>query len=368
MTTDLRHRLRAADPARTLPGYDVHRRHEVTGRIVAAAAADPGVEPGVGTPGTHRRLVPPRARRPLLIGAGAAALAGVLVAVPIVTGGSGGASPAAAEVLRRAADVHVVDPPARPGQYWRITTTGAELTVVSEGSHASSAYLRSTERTDYVAVDGSRPTWSVESGGRLVRRLSGKATVAAPPARTDTWTNDFAPTAQPATWQTPSPAFLAGLPRDPGALRDRLYADSRGEGRSRDGEALVFVADLLRSGLTPADLRSALYRVLETVPGVEVTASSATVDGRPGVALGRFETVDGERQEIVVDPATGELVGERSVQVTANEAVPAGTVVGETRVTRTPVDDVPAAVRAAARHEHCRVTAVGGTECSAGKG
>jgi len=38
-----------------------------------------------------------------------------------------------------------------------------------------------------------------------------------------------------------------------------------------DGEVIVYVADVLRSGLVPADLRAALFQVLKAVPGVDVS-------------------------------------------------------------------------------------------------
>lgn len=50
------------------------------------------------------------------------------------------------------------------------------------------------------------------------------------------------------TWGDPTERFLAGLPRDPDALFDRLREDTRGRGQHPDGEVLVYVADVLRSG------------------------------------------------------------------------------------------------------------------------
>ena len=57
--------------------------------------------------------------------------------------------------------------------------------------------------------------------------------------------------------------------------------------------------------------------------------------------------------EIVVDPATGQVVGERSVTTAVVDGMPIGTLVGQTRVTRAVVDDVPADVRANAVREDC---------------
>jgi RNA polymerase sigma-70 factor (ECF subfamily) len=182
----------------------------------------------------------------------------------------------------------------------------------------------------------------------------------------ETWTTGLAPTTVTGSWQAPSPAWLASLPRDPGALRDRLYADTAGHGRSVDGEAFVYVADLLRSGVVPADLRAALYRVLATVPGVEITSSRAAIGHATGVGLGYLEALDGTRQEIVVDPADGDLIGERYVATTALDGIPAGTVIGTTTWTRTLVDVVPASVRAAVVDQNCTASADGGVSCEPG--
>ncbi|MFL6077724.1 MAG: CU044_5270 family protein [Mycobacteriales bacterium] len=112
-------------------------------------------------------------------------------------------------------------------------------------------------------------------------------------------------------WQEPTAAFLASLPRDPAALYARLRADTKGHGRDPDAEVLVYAADALRTGLVPADVRAALYRALAHLPGLKVVDHQANLDGRRGVALAI--TGDDETQQIIIDPATGQFIGERSV-------------------------------------------------------
>ena len=58
-----------------------------------------------------------------------------------------------------------------------------------------------------------------------------------PPADTvggdgETWTTGLAPNDIPGSWQLPNAAWLGGVPRDIEALRDRLYDDTSGHGRS----------------------------------------------------------------------------------------------------------------------------------------
>ncbi|MFC4951121.1 hypothetical protein [Pseudonocardia sp. GCM10023141] len=143
----------------------------------------------------------------------------------------------------------------------------------------------------------------------------------------------------PGSWQVPTPAFLAGLPRDPAQLLARLERDVPDNIRG-NAELLVYATDLLRTGLVPADLRSALYLALAHVGGVTVTAGAVNLDGRSGVALGI--DVRSSRQEIIVDPATGAFIGEREVALRGDRSKPAGTVLGYTSVRSGVVDQLGA--------------------------
>jgi hypothetical protein len=81
------------------------------------------------------------------------------------------------------------------------------------------------------------------------------------------------------TWQTPTRQFLAGLPHDPDGLLRRIYRDSKGQGPSKHDEALVYIADVLRSGIIPADLRAALFRAAIRIPGMGVVEGRANLMG-----------------------------------------------------------------------------------------
>lgn len=355
MTTDLYATLRDADPAARLARYDDAELSAMAHAIADGAGSEPSV-----LPAPRRRV-----RRRLVIAVPiAAAAAAALVIAPALTS-SPSASADAASVLNQAADnITVVDPTARPGQWWQVSTTGTNLVDVNTSSGGVArqvALLEARTRTDFFAVDGSRPTISVSGPASLVRQLSGDRLTADELAAwvdgsTRTWTSDGAPNDTPGTWQSPTPAFLAALPRDTSDLRQRLYRDSASSGSSRDGEAFVYVVDLLRSGMAPADLRSALYRVLATVGGVEVTSRTAAVGTDTGVGFGRAESANGSRQEIVIDPTTGNLLGEREVTTAPMRGIPVGTAITEVRTTRTLVDSVPADVLDRAQPGDCAVT------------
>lgn len=350
--TDLLTVLRAADPARRL----------------AVPTTWPSVDAFIARDDQRRTR---RRRARVTIGAVAAATAAVLVVPVLSFGGAGGASPAAADVLQRAAAITAVDQATSPGQFWKITTVGSNLTTVAGNDPAGgpdpvyAVYQVSIQRTDYVSVDGSQPSWTQETSGEQITQLTGPEGYQRPERTSGAWTSNLAPDDIPGTWQTPTIGFLQSLPRDTAALRDRLYRDVAGHGPSDDTEVLVYVADALRSGLVPADLRAALFRVLETVPGVEVTDSGATIDGVTGIAIGRLEPRNGTRQEIVIDPETGQVVGEREIQIVAGDGPPAGTVISETHVTRTVVDGVPADIQRTAQRFECTIGDGGATVCGA---
>ena len=104
---------------------------------------------------------------------------------------------------------------------------------------------------------------------------------------------------------------------------------------------MVYIADLLRTGLIPADLRAALYKAAALIPGVTVTDNQATLRGQTGVAIGRVEDVSHMRQDIIIDPLTGQLIGERSVLTEGTGDIPAGTVAGWTTIRTRVVDSAP---------------------------
>lgn len=326
--------MRNGDPAAELAPYSPDERRE----LLDAALAP--------TRPTGRR-----SRVRVLLAACAALVVGGL-GYQSVTASIGTAQ--AAEVLTQAA-IHASDPPAKPGQYWEITRTGTNL----YGDTADRLFLVRTRAIDYVAVDGRRPSWFVRGGASTIRQLSGPSGPATWAGR-DAWTTNLSPEQKPAWWSEPSPSWFASLPRDTAALRARLYADTAGHGSNPDDEAFVYVADVLRSGVVPADLRAALYRVLATVPGTTVTERHVTSDdGRSGVAIGRND-IFGSHNELVIDPDTGQVIGERSfLRLTP--------LVGEriefsTGVQRRLVDAVPADVRRTAHHQTCKVVN-GEVEC-----
>lgn len=279
-----------------------------------------------------------RRARTWLTVAAAAAVTTALIAGDVVglAGWRGGATAEASEVLNTAAQTAITttDPLVNPGQYLRIESTNVWMTETFAHDGATYQWLETEESDMYIPAD---PTdeWVWERSGRV------------PTTFFDTKAQDYVreqnTQAHPELLRAPNGEFygdpggwapdISSLPRDPYRLLNNIYKLTLGQGRSVDGQAFVFIADLLRTGVVPADLRAALYEAAAMIPGVTVTEAQANLDGRTGVAIGHTESsgVTG-RQEIIIDPETGQLIGEREVLTQDYGAIPAGTAVTWTAI------------------------------------
>ena len=274
---------------------------------------------------------------------GAAAMAATLVLTNVVglAGWRGGADPAAADSLAQAAaaTIATADPVVGPGQYLKIST----LAVYAAQTDDSSTFLFHQDGQMYVPADHN-DDWVWVQDSETVAKTFGPASekdaaagglVGGPPEIVRAAKGAFY-NSRPMDWG------FDRLPRDPQQLLNYIYRTTVGQGVSPDAEAVVFIADTLRTGAVPADLRAALYRALAGIPGVSISESAATLDGRTGVAFGRDEG-NGLRQEIIIDPVTGLMIGEREVVLRAGvmPGVPAGESRAWTAVTTTVVDSAP---------------------------
>jgi hypothetical protein len=136
-------------------------------------------------------------------------------------------------------------------------------------------------------------------------------------------------------WTTPDAAFVAGLPTEPEQLLElaRDYDD-----RNQGTLALLRDLALSRSPHVDPELAGAVLRALALVPGVEEIGPATTLFGEQGTAIGHTDSSVSERDELIVDPSDGQVLGERIVAVEGNTIAPAGTVLHESG-TRTGVVD-----------------------------
>ncbi|OHV38130.1 MULTISPECIES: CU044_5270 family protein [Pseudofrankia] len=301
--------------------------------------------------GKARRRPRVTARRAVAVAAAAVIVAGGLFAVDTLTvDGTAGATAEAASLLEQAAasSAATPDPPVGPSQYRKITNRGRDVFFVDEGPGKQLSWQGDEVNETWIPGDPAKP-WVLRRtvpGGmewRLDKNGVPRATpLPQPPTELVRAAGGAFHGPVTPSWQTPTPEFIAGLPRDPDQLLGRIYHDSAGQGKSKDGEALVFIADLLRGGFVPADLRAALFRAASGIPGVAVTDHAANLAGKDGVAVGRDEDPE-VRQEIIFDPATGEYIGEREVVLVddAKIRLPKGATLAYTAVTTEVVDSAP---------------------------
>lgn len=342
----LLNRVRADVPERTPD--DVIRGRAALLRAIEAPATAPARRP----------------RRPWIWVGSAVAATCALTGVFVFGGALGapvGADPAAAAVLGSAAAAarSVVDPVVGPGQYLEIRTDAIYAASGTTEADAEEARARdtTTEASDvtsflerdlralWVPADRSADWIEVRCARVPVQTFGARSeTFAAESRGVENDARQVFPRGQteygaPITMLDADTA--ADLPRDPRQLLERIYEENGDAGPSRDGEALVWIADRLRSGTVPADLRSVFYETAALIPGVTITEEQATLNGRTGTAIGRDEGENGFRQDIIIDPATGEFIGERQVLLRPGADMPAGTATGSTSVTTTVVDAVP---------------------------
>ncbi len=272
------------------------------------------------TPPPVRTRLPRFRRRWVVATAVTAAAAGVALALPAIlpTGVPQGPQKAVARALDRAAAVAARQPAELAPQlgqyvYTKSESVGTMIWIPGEGLENFFVTLRST-RESWIGPDGS---------GRILTAEE-KPSFPTPEDRA-AWeasgidTGDFSGISggrtQDETFQPGEMHYLdlAGLPTDPGELRDLIEARTIEGGPPGDWETFAIIGDLLRETYAPPGVRSALYRIAADLPGVELVGKVTDPLGREGVAVAY--THDGVRHELLFDPDTSRLLAEREVMI-----------------------------------------------------
>jgi hypothetical protein len=124
------------------------------------------------------------------------------------------------------------------------------------------------------------------------------------------------------------------LPTRPKAL-ERAIVTRFEHGRSRPSATFVYAATFLNAGSTAA-LRAALYRMIESLPGVQNLGRATDRLGRHGQAVGLVTA--GTREVLIFDPASTVVLESKMVAVppkqSGNNMLPAGTVLQYTEYLR----------------------------------
>lgn len=263
--------------------------------------------------------------------AGVAAAVAVLLALPTIL--PRGTRQAAAELRQLAAVARAESSsvPLGPGQYYYLKEEGLDrFVVVTHGGAYTAQYP--LVREYWIGADGS---------GRLVDS-PGEVTWPSPRDKTRAEADRSALRLVGPSDQTFGPGELVGpgldggvlgtlppgysfdaLPRDPKALYEAISAaaaERGGNGRSAEAFYLgtfgLFI-ELLRTPLTPRDIRPALFEAMAHIPGITVVHEQTIADMGTGSAVS-VDTHWGNvrvRLEFLVDRTTSELLGYRETQL-----------------------------------------------------
>lgn len=144
----------------------------------------------------------------------------------------------------------------------------------------------------------------------------------------------------PGTWWTA--ADVADIPTDGAEAYAWIDEQYSGGSASRAEENFERISSILRTGLVPAPQRAALLDALSRVPGVTSTDGVANLDGVMGVAIGRDEPFRfGQRQEVIVDPGTGLVIGDRTISGISFMGLGPDDVLAHTAIETTVVSSAP---------------------------
>jgi hypothetical protein len=272
-----------------------------------------------------RRAHVPRSRWVLATAAGAVLLSAVAGNVTLTA-----RSAAAASVLHAAADgVQLADPALAPGQYL-LSHTHANWIVSGTDSNGNEISRHNKQIIDvYVPADPSAEWVLYRDWGNLPANSGDNTeTMTAPDGAFygDPWL----------------PQNVDAIPTGGAAALAYFDAQYSGGSASRDEDNFVRIVGLLRTGLVPAAVRATLFDALALIPGVTSTVNVKNLDGTPGVAIGRTELLRaGIRQEIIIDPDSGLIIGERTVSTFALFGFGLNEVVSLTAIDTSVVDVAP---------------------------
>ncbi|MGH3876256.1 MAG: CU044_5270 family protein [Actinophytocola sp.] len=307
---------------------EVRSLHGAREELLAAAGAAERVSPEPA----------PRPRRRWAIVAAAAAAVVVVASVVVAVLARSG-EPAINEPAEPGDPVdriHATDVPLRPGQFryvnerqWFSTTFDSKYEWKSE--YRYQVWVPAQERQVWMERRETTGRSVLLSGSEKQAHAEGMV----PPGRTvetfraacgDYFADDrrrceFIPSLRHANEE-----FMASLPRDPDELLAMVREITAGaEKFTPDSLDFQILTGFLDERTVPADLRMACYRALAKIRTIEITENVPNLDGATGTSFAvRDQWV---RREIIVDPGTGQIIGEREVAVGGrDDGIKRGTV------------------------------------------
>lgn len=272
---------------------------------------------------THPRVTPAWRRPRLGLAVAGVAIAVLAIALPIgILGGGGEVQPAVAKVLRHTAEVAAVQEPVAPGpgQYLYTRSTDAYLRAFA---YSSGCRRRSCDASETwsLLVPSERESWvSFDDSLRgRVRTVSGKPRFVSAGQRAGWVAAGSPPLSRPnrvedsAVSGSGMPFDVSELPTDPEALREMIEArEIHGvSGPPGEAETFVLIGDMLRGTYLPSAIRAAIYELTAELPGVELLGPVKDPVGRLGVGIAFTDDRRGTTHELIFDPETSALLGER---------------------------------------------------------
>lgn len=287
---------------------------------------------------------PRRRRRWVGVAVVAAATALGLLVPSLLNHGGSLQNTAAADTLAVAAAAAITsaDPVVGPGQYLYVHEQSTRLTQGEQFTWTwgySTAWIPSTRTEDWLFHSGGAFPGLPLTGLTPPPAAAFGDVLSSPPVLAPCGDRyGFSSCTGEGSWAQPSLTWIEALPTDPAELYAQLSDDSAGKGRSDAHSMLTYAEDALRSGLVPADKRAAIYLAVGRIPGLSISDTSATLDGRTGTAFSI--EARGVRQDVIIDPATGQYIGGREVLTEPDLAfgLPVGLVTESSSVITAVVD------------------------------
>ena len=230
--------------------------------------------------------------------------------------GSLGPAPASAKVLllRAAAQIERRPwHPLRPGEYYYVRTEGRT-------PYANGPTPASTKRARQLHVSD---TWIGADGfGRVVQRGDEVLLFHASPQRIAAEYQlqkqgghlQVLAYSQPYLFVDRDYAQLIRLPTKPAALRRWIERNAIGSGSPEDRAALYAGALLQQGAPLPPALTAAFYRVIASLPEMQLVGRTHDPLGRPGVAVRFLGGRGGGYWEMIFNSRTGALLSDRYTQ------------------------------------------------------
>ena len=266
----------------------------------------------------------------------AAAAVAIAVAVPVLLpGGSRGAAPAARAALLRAAQVAARQDgsaPPGPGQFVYTRTDSAYANVWADAGPNREGFsvLMPSVREAWIGIDGSGRLLTKNGTPRFLSDKDRAVWEAA--GRPDLGANQTSDEAFPAAAPDQGGLYymdLSQLPSDVDALRAKIESREIEGGPPGDAETFTIIADMLRETYASPALRAALYQIAADLHGIQLIGSVKDPAGRGGLAVAYSNA--GQRHELIFDPDTSVMLGERYVVTDRSKGgfdVEPGTIVG----------------------------------------